>query len=248
MIEPGSKVLDVGCATGILGEYLAKELACDVIGVDCEQEALEVAKARGSYSDLHLCDLQRCDFSALFEQTEFDAIIFGDVLEHLVDPVALIESCRGVLATDGQLLVSLPNVAHGSIKINLLANRFDYTSEGLLDQTHLRFYTRTSILELCKKTELTIAKFGRVFAPIYSMEQCVHVDHVAKCVLARVERDIESWVYQYVFSGTFSGKDSGKENLSISSPTDDELRRFRSMKRRHGRGRIRLSALFSGSK
>jgi len=74
----------------------------------------------------------------------FDAIVFADVLEHLEDPGSMLRAARRWLRPEGTLLVSLPNVANLAVRLSLLAGRFEYADRGILDRTHLRFFTRRS--------------------------------------------------------------------------------------------------------
>lgn len=231
MITSGSKVLDVGCASGVLGEYLARELQCDVVGLDYDAQNIEIARSRNCYSDLFEVDLNALapDFLAGFE---FDYIVFGDVLEHLLSPDTLLGTLKASLNSNGKFIVSLPNISHGSIKLNLLKNRFDYTPEGLLDRTHLRFYTLKSIQQLCGNCGLNIDKFNRVFAPIYGMEQKVDVGAYSAATLELVESDTESWVYQYVFSASSGASESSQaQNFAVFEPSDDELDRVEQFRR-----------------
>ena len=78
----------------------------------------------------------------------------GDVLEHLKDPWAILGNIKENLKPDGYVVASIPNIAHGAIRLALLEGRFDYTSLGILDDTHLRFFTRESIFELFRKSWL----------------------------------------------------------------------------------------------
>ena len=84
-----------------------------------------------------------------------DALVFGDVLEHLRDPWATLQSLSGLLRDGGALVACIPNISHWSIVAGLLAGRFDYAEEGLLDRTHLRFFTLRSILDLVRRAGLT---------------------------------------------------------------------------------------------
>lgn len=143
-ILPGSRVLEVGCATGFLTQYLVEQLHCIVIGVEYNRAAALVAS---QWAPVHVLDIEQPG-SLESCGSDFDVIVFGDVLEHLHDPQAILERVSGLLASSGRVLVSLPNVAHYSVRIALLRGRFDYTEGGLLDRTHLRLFTMHSAREL----------------------------------------------------------------------------------------------------
>lgn len=233
MIPKGAKILDVGCASGILGEYMANVLGCDVVGLDFDSTALAIAMQRACYRKLIQVDLDSFSASILREDDCFDAIVFGDVLEHLRDPAALLGELSSFLTPEGAFLISLPNVAHGSIKLNLLLNRFLYSEEGLLDRTHLRFFSLATILDFCDQNRFRIESFSRVFAPIYGMEQKVPAGEIPDAVLYMVEDSPESWVYQYVFSLTPTQENASFANESIVELTPNEMSRFETVRKRN---------------
>jgi 2-polyprenyl-3-methyl-5-hydroxy-6-metoxy-1,4-benzoquinol methylase len=139
-------VLDLGCGAGALGERL-KQINPDafVAGVDCTAAAER--RARGRLDAFARADLDRDpipDFSR-----RFDLVILGDVLEHLRRPdLALRAACELLASPAGRIIVSLPNIAQMRIRRRLLLGHFDYTDTGILDRTHLRFFTYDSALAL----------------------------------------------------------------------------------------------------
>jgi SAM-dependent methyltransferase len=86
----------------------------------------------------------------------YDAIIFGDVLEHLRNPRAVLEKLSGLLKPGGQILISVPNVANIWVRLNLLFGRFDYSRVGILDETHLRFFTLKTAKQLAVDSGLDV--------------------------------------------------------------------------------------------
>jgi 2-polyprenyl-3-methyl-5-hydroxy-6-metoxy-1,4-benzoquinol methylase len=94
-------------------------------------------------------DLQQLDVAELAPQ--YDLLLFGDTLEHLPDPPALLRRLRTRLKPGGVLVTSIPNVANWSLRLSLLAGRFRYTERGLLDRTHLRFYTKRTVVEMLRE-------------------------------------------------------------------------------------------------
>jgi 2-polyprenyl-3-methyl-5-hydroxy-6-metoxy-1,4-benzoquinol methylase len=143
-VPAGSAVLDVGCATGYLGEALAAR-RCRTWGLD--QDAGAVSLAEPWYEEVKAIDLEECDelpWPAQF----FDVVLAADVLEHLRDPQAALRLLRRSIRPGGLLIVSLPNVAHLSVRLPLLLGRFDYRSTGILDETHVRLYTFKTAHEL----------------------------------------------------------------------------------------------------
>ena len=149
----GTDVLDVGCASGYLGADL-RSRGCRVWGVDADRFALENV-VRGAYEETLELDLNLLSESP-FTPRLFDVVIVADVLEHLIDPVQVLQTLLTSLKPDGLVIVSLPNVANFSIRIPLLFGRFDYTEVGILDRTHLHLYTYKSAAHLVRDSGLEI--------------------------------------------------------------------------------------------
>jgi len=138
-------VLDVGCATGYLAEALGRN-GCTVSGIEYSTEAAEAARAH--LDQLVVADLNAVTLADAFSGRSFDTVVFGDVLEHLLDPAAALRSAASLLAPGGKVVVSIPNVAHGSVRLALLAGRWNYADRGLLDATHIRFFTYETLQDL----------------------------------------------------------------------------------------------------
>jgi 2-polyprenyl-3-methyl-5-hydroxy-6-metoxy-1,4-benzoquinol methylase len=145
-IRDGARVLDVGCATGYLAARLSAR-GCEIIGVEPDPAA--AAEADRHCERVIVGSIESPEHRELIPGT-FDYVVFGDVLEHLVDPWEVLRFARGLLAPGGAVIVSLPNVAAWPVRVGLLAGRFEYTDIGLLDRTHLRFFTRRSAHELAR--------------------------------------------------------------------------------------------------
>lgn len=148
--ERPSEVLEVGTATGYLTSELAK-LGCAVTGI--EQDAQMAELARPYCRNMFVENIEEMDSTQL---GRYDAIIFGDVLEHLRSPRAVLEKLRGLLKPGGKILISLPNVANIWVRLNLLFGRFDYSRVGILDETHLRFFTLKTAKQLAFDSGLDV--------------------------------------------------------------------------------------------
>jgi len=136
-IEPGSRVLDVGCASGYFGQYLVETRHCSVTGVDYSADAVEVARRRGL--DAYPIDLER----EPLDSREFDVVVFADVLEHVRNPADVLAAVQA-----HRILVSLPNIGHWSARMELVRGHFPLEDFGLFDRTHVRFFTRTTARDL----------------------------------------------------------------------------------------------------
>lgn len=145
-VPGGSTVLDVGCATGALGRHLIEHKGCHVDGIEGNAEAAELA--RPFYHRLVVTDLESVDFGDVLGAELYDRIICADVLEHLRYPGETLEGLRNHLAPGGKILISIPNFGHIGLLLELLSGDLRYRDQGLLDKTHLRFFTRKSFLRL----------------------------------------------------------------------------------------------------
>jgi methionine biosynthesis protein MetW len=143
MIPRGSRVLDVGCGTGFISVQLLDRLDAQVVGVEPNAERASFARRRGldvvnqAYSH---------EVGAKFGS--FDVVLFADVLEHVPDPAALLSSAREILRPAGCVIASIPNVAHWSVRLSLLFGHFDYQAFGIMDSTHLRWFTAAAVTRL----------------------------------------------------------------------------------------------------
>lgn len=153
LVGQARTVLDVGCNRGYLRQICSPE--CSFWGVDADADALE--HARRTYEDVRQVDLDQPP--QRWWSHDFDAIVFGDVLEHLRDPAPVLAGIvRAQLARDGHVIVSLPNVANWRIRLQLLFGSFRYEETGILDRTHLRFFTFRSAREMIEASGLRIVE------------------------------------------------------------------------------------------
>jgi 2-polyprenyl-3-methyl-5-hydroxy-6-metoxy-1,4-benzoquinol methylase len=147
-------VLDVGCGVGLNGAAIKKKGA-RVTGLEIVPRSIE--RARAVLDEVISVDITSAEaLAGALGGRKFDLIVFADVLEHLVHPRETLERFLPYLEDDGQILVSLPNVAAWTVRLGLLAGRFEYQSSGILDDTHLRFFTRQSAVRLCEHAGLEV--------------------------------------------------------------------------------------------
>lgn len=137
-----ARILDVGCGAGQLGHHLKRRQPCRVSGIEVVEAVAE--QARAVLDEVFVGDVEAIVRNPPEER--FDCIICADVLEHLREPGRVLEALReGWLAPGGVVVASVPNVRHWSVIRQLLEGRWDYVDAGLLDRTHLRFFTRTNL-------------------------------------------------------------------------------------------------------
>lgn len=136
-----TSILDLGCGTGELGKAIKQRQDCIVDGIELNKAACEEAK---KYLDTVWEDnLNRFDPSYL--ATKYDCIVFADILEHILSPWQVLKKFTQVLSDDGIIVISIPNIAHPWIISQLQKGLFRYEMAGILDITHLRFFTKTTV-------------------------------------------------------------------------------------------------------
>lgn len=150
--ESAARVLDVGCGVGMLGESIKSRQSAEVTGIELDE--FSAVKARERLDRVICGDVER-ELSALSGEL-FDCIVFGDVLEHLAAPRGVLKHAASMLAGGGAVVASIPNVAHHSVISSLLEGNWTYEPAGLLDDTHLRFFTRREIEKLFYRSGLEV--------------------------------------------------------------------------------------------
>jgi 2-polyprenyl-3-methyl-5-hydroxy-6-metoxy-1,4-benzoquinol methylase len=157
------RVLELGCASGRLAEHLKQRQACHVTGVELLADV--AAQAESRVDRLIVGDCETIDFAALFEQEEFDCIVAADVLEHLRNPEQLLRRLQPFLSPDAAIVVSLPNVRHAGVLDGALRGYWSYQKWGILDRTHLRFFTRREIDNMFARLGFEVEARGSVDEP-----------------------------------------------------------------------------------
>ena len=197
LIGSNKSVLDVGCASG----YLAKTLGAfgnTVTGVEYDPAA--AAEAKPHLHRVVVADLDQVDLAEAVGGDSFDVIVFGDVLEHLRDPLPSLRSARRMLNPGGFIVISIPNIAHGDVRMSLLLGRFPYGNLGLLDNTHLRFFTRQSVQELLADAGFVAAQVRTTKAPLFGTELGVRPEEVDQAVVDALLTQPDAMTYQFVLS------------------------------------------------
>jgi GT2 family glycosyltransferase/2-polyprenyl-3-methyl-5-hydroxy-6-metoxy-1,4-benzoquinol methylase/glycosyltransferase involved in cell wall biosynthesis len=190
-------VLELGCATGSMSRALHNR-GCRVTGVELDTAAAE--KARPHCERVIIADLDSDDWQSGLQPHGFDVIIAADVLEHLKDPARVLRELWRYLKSDGVLVASIPNIAHGAVRLALLSGRFDYSETGLLDRTHLRFFTADSLKALFVETGFALTHIERVEIDLDGTEVRFERNEVPADVYQAVANDPESRTYQFVVS------------------------------------------------
>ncbi len=198
MVKKGSTVLDVGCSTGNFGEALIKHKGCIVDGI--EPDKGDYSKATHKLRQVVNSFAEEA-MTNTFKGRKYDHIVLLDVSEHIYDPVALLKLFKTHLNPGGSILFSIPNMAHVSVRLMLLAGDFEYGETGLLDNTHLHFYTLHEIDRVFSAAGYSISKFDNTEAiyPLTLIENQLKklgIKHTP--TLEKLLTEDDARVFQYV--------------------------------------------------
>lgn len=158
IVPEGSTVLDVGCSSGNFGRELAVRKECIVDGIEIDHN--DAKEARSKLRNVWELNVESDDLTVLTGL--YDVIYFGDVIEHLVEPVATLKRLKAHLSGSGRIIFSIPNMAHIGVRLELMAGRFAYSETGLLDKTHLHFYDREEIERVFNEAGYSIQEWDFV--------------------------------------------------------------------------------------
>lgn len=147
-----TRILDIGCAAGLVGANIKARQLCHVTGVEIVADAAAHAAAR---LDLAICG-DSFDVLPALAEGGYDCVLLLDVIEHVADSAGLLRLAARKLTEDGTLLLCVPNVAHWSVVQGLLEGRWDYADQGILDRTHLRFFTLNSVQRMLDEVGLRV--------------------------------------------------------------------------------------------
>lgn len=157
------RILEIGCGAGMLGAAIKARQQARVVGIEYDARAAQAASS--ILDEVHQGDLNA--FAFPWGRDSFDCVIAGDVLEHLIDPWMQLSSIKSMLARFGTLIVSIPNAAFPQVLLGLANGRFDYEDAGILDRTHLRFFTRSTFTEALEAAGFVVVQAEPVLPPLY---------------------------------------------------------------------------------
>lgn len=195
--EAELEVLEIGCDLGAsLIEIKNRFHNANIHGLEINRDAVNISHnimdiVEGNIENRNVCFKQK-----------FDYVVFGDVLEHLRDPLGTVKYCKTLLKSDGTILASIPNIMHISVMKQLLAGHFEYQDTGLLDRTHIHFFTYYEILKMFEEAGFTVKRIEGSRVRLLQDEQIL----IEK--LLELSSGAESFmydVYQYLIKAT--GKD-----------------------------------------
>jgi methionine biosynthesis protein MetW len=171
-IPTSSRVLDLGCATGYLGRFLAEQRGCVVDGIETDQHAAEEASKY-----LRRVWVGSVDDEAVLSAVagKYDVILCAAILEHLPRPDLTLQRLRHLMSDNAVLIAGLPNVAHWSMRWSLLRGSWDYEDYGILDRTHLHFFTLKSAKEMFETAGYVINRIEMSDIGVGPLEVVLHL-------------------------------------------------------------------------
>ncbi len=173
----GVNVLDVGCADGILSKKI-QDLGFQVVGIEPNFTDFNLAKAKG----LSVIN-ETIPNAVKLIHSKFDIIVLADVLEHLIEPEKDLELVLNYLNPNGYVIIFVFNVAHIYIRIMLLLGNFNYTERGILDKTHVRFFTKKTFFQFLKNFDLVVYDKSITPTPFEIFFKTNNLNILKKCFL-----------------------------------------------------------------
>ena len=194
------KVLEFGCSTGYISKIL-KEKGCAITGIEIDEEASK--KAAAYCERVIIGDIETIDYNKQLGNEKFDVALFGDILEHLKYPKTILLKVKDFLKEKGYIVISIPNVAHWSVRLDLTCGKFDYQDSGILDDTHLRFFTKSSIINLLESCGYYMTSMDEVrqevdWNKVGTVMRLKNLNDADLKNFSSLLNDTEAGVFQYV--------------------------------------------------
>lgn len=214
-------VLELGCGDGSMSKLLKEHCEATIIGVDHNPNTAWQARCFCDYvltedlDDPHSLDA--------LEFEKFDVITLVDVLEHLKQPADLLKRLKPLLLDEGQLLISIPNIAHVSVRLELLNGRFRYEPAGILDETHLKFFTADSVQALLHEAGFTLSELDYTW---HDMPDEVIAEYLQTAGMVATPEAIaafhtpEAIAYQFILSVTPTQNEMDSLPVQALKPMD----------------------------
>lgn len=187
-VPRGARVIDVGCGTGALSVLLRDNRAASVVGVEPDQDRAALAAERGI--EVHASTLASLTPESL---GQFDVAIYADVLEHLPDPLTELKTVAPFVKSDGIVIVSVPNVAHWSVRFDLLRGRFRYARFGIMDATHLRWFTEETIRQVMDQAGLDVVSVQQTAGTMLLCYRETGLAKIPEASRSRMVRRLSGW-------------------------------------------------------
>jgi 2-polyprenyl-3-methyl-5-hydroxy-6-metoxy-1,4-benzoquinol methylase len=195
-LENNSTVLDVGAGNGLFADVINElGIKINLHGIEPNQVGAEKASAKyKSFYQGYLSDY----ISSHGLKNKYDVIILADVIEHVPNSINLLQEAKRILNDNGVIYLSVPNVAFASLRASLLAGSWDYQDWGLLERTHLRFFTKKTLVSVAKSIEMEITNIDYLRRNPFNMDVRIQDYNVNPISIHDIAKDPLSTVYQFV--------------------------------------------------
>ncbi len=199
LVGRGKRVLELGSSTGYLTDAMQIHFDCQVVGIEIDANAAALSQSRGNRV-LHL-DLDVADLSDVLMGEKFDVVLCADVLEHLRHPEQVLRACYKLLSDEGRLVASIPNAAHADVRLALLGGQLPFRPMGLLDNTHIKFFTRSLVEQLFECSGFRVISVARNRWGATKSEVSPNLGLTNQWLNRLVMQDIEAETYQFIVTG-----------------------------------------------
>ncbi|WP_440144533.1 class I SAM-dependent methyltransferase [Aeromonas veronii] len=198
-IRPKARVLEFGPAHGRLTRYLKESLDCIVDIIELDENAGKEASfyARHALIGSELGNIENYQWESKLDGNKYDFIIFADVLEHLYSPSKVLQSIKSFLSNNGVVIISVPNVGHDGVLLELFNEEFNYRDTGLLDDTHIRFFTYQNLLNMVNDSGFIAIKEAAYYAEVLQTE---FSKYFTKTTPINFDERVYGNVYQFIFT------------------------------------------------
>lgn len=160
--DPGARILELGCGEGDTGALaLSEGKAGHYVGLEIHQPSAQIARTK--LSEVHIGNVEAMPLP--FEAHQFDALIVSEVFEHLVDPWRIARTLGSFVRPGGLILASSPNISHYKVILHLMRGAWDLEDSGVMDRTHLRWFTPKTYSELCEQANFEVVRLQPVTPP-----------------------------------------------------------------------------------
>ncbi len=209
-ITPGSRVLELGAATGYMTKYLKEVLDCRVTSIEINPEMAQ--KAEMYTEKMIVADLDTGNWEEQLTG-KYDFVVCGDVLEHLRYPQETLKKLTRFIHPEGSVLTSIPNMAYGAVIMCLMDGEFEYQQYGLLDDSHIHFFTRKSIKKMMDACGLMcVDENNRIIRPGISELKKFFITHPSSYLSVFGQEDMH--IYQFISRWTFRENPLEKKQFS----------------------------------
>ncbi len=200
LVGKNKRVLELGSASGHMTKLLT-EFGCSVVSIDVNPDAVSAAQ---EYAEHAYCiNLDTPDGLYFLESLDpFDVVLAADVFEHLRNPCLLIRKVKSLLNENGYLVFSTPNIAHSGVIASLICGEFDYRETGLLDSSHVHFYTESSIKAALVDADLSLAYFDHFDAGVEHPEFARYWEQLPENIRHYLQNKEGGGAFQFVAAAT----------------------------------------------